>query len=85
MNRFEVLDAARSALVDRNDTHGEADVCFRRIALFWGAYLDREIALKDVAAMMILVKVARSQAGHNGDDWIDISGYGALGGELSSK
>ena len=37
----------------------------------------------DVAAMMILLKIARVAGGHGkSDNWIDIAGYAACGGEL---
>ncbi len=37
----------------------------------------------DVAALMILLKIARIGGGHGkSDNWIDIAGYAACGGEL---
>ena len=36
--------------------------------------------------MMILMKVARNSSGvYKDDNWIDICGYAALGGEIQSK
>ena len=43
----------------------------------------RKLAPEDVAAMMILLKLARVAGGHGkSDNWIDIAGYAACGGEL---
>lgn len=41
---------------------------------------------KDVAAMLVLLKVARISSGNaKNDNWIDIAGYAACGGEIESK
>ena len=41
---------------------------------------------KDVAAMMVLLKIARTQAGnHNIDDYIDACGYAAIAGEIAES
>ena len=38
---------------------------------------------KDVAAMLGLLKIARVATGHGkADNWIDLAGYAACGGEL---
>lgn len=38
---------------------------------------------KDVAAMLGLLKIARIATGHGkADNWIDLAGYAACGGEL---
>lgn len=43
------------------------------------------ISPKDVAAMLALLKIARIGSGHaKADNWIDLSGYAACGGELES-
>ena len=43
----------------------------------------RVITAKDVAVMMVLFKCARIATGHGKDDnWIDIAGYAACGGEV---
>lgn len=40
---------------------------------------------KDVAAMLVLLKVARISSGHAKDDnWVDIAGYAACGGEIEA-
>ena len=41
------------------------------------------IGPEDVAAMMCLFKIARIATGHGkADNWIDLAGYAACGGEL---
>ena len=39
----------------------------------------------DVAAMLALLKIARIASGHaKADNWIDLAGYAACGGELEA-
>ena len=86
MNRREILEAATQAVtVDRAATHGDAESNFAVIASMWSAYLGDEIGTADVAAMMILLKLARMK-GNPGypDNWIDIAGYSACGGEIAT-
>jgi hypothetical protein len=35
--------------------------------------------------MMVLMKVARMSHKYKADNWVDIIGYAALGGEIASK
>ena len=40
---------------------------------------------KDVAAMLVLLKIARIASGHaKMDNWVDIAGYAACGGEIEA-
>ena len=40
----------------------------------------------DVAAMLALLKIARIASGHaKEDNWIDLAGYAACGGEIEAK
>ena len=65
-------------------THGNKKINHDNIAKMWSAYLDRDISGRDVALMMVLLKVARTKAGsHNTDDYIDMVGYSSIAGELS--
>lgn len=83
--RAEILDEAkRLVTVDRAATHGGAEDSFGLIAKFWSDYLGIPISTVDVAAMEILLKLARirGNAGHI-DSWVDVAGYGALGGEIA--
>ena len=89
MERKEVLKNAGEIIAGiREDHYGKPENNFQRIATMWNAYLgiesaDEGLTPKDVAAMMILLKVARLAHTNNHDDsWIDIAGYAALGGEV---
>lgn len=86
MTRTELLEKARKTVCgDREQDYGSPENSFQRIAELWGAYLNQEICDIDVAAMMILLKVARVAEGHAKDDnWIDIAGYAACGAEIES-
>lgn len=67
----------------RQECYGDAEDNFQTIATLWETYLkatgcDVVINSKDVAMMMILLKVARAAApGTHLDNYIDISGYAA--------
>ena len=67
----------------RQDCYGDAEDNFQTIAALWESYLkatgcDVVINSKDVAMMMILLKVARA-ASHeiHLDNYVDIAGYAA--------
>lgn len=92
MTREEVLTKAKTCVCgDRESDYGSPEGNFTRIAKLWSVYLDLseedETALtpKDVAAMLALLKIARIASGHAKDDnWVDLAGYAACGGELES-
>jgi hypothetical protein len=70
---------------DREKTYGHPAKNLKTIAVMWNAYLNakvtdvNELNAKDVAAMMMLVKVARfaNDPDHR-DNLVDICGYAAL-------
>lgn len=84
MTRSEVLDKAKDIVNGkRQQDYGSVEDNFAKIAMLWTAYLGHDVVARDVAAMMILLKIAREQTGHGKDDnWIDIAGYAACGAEL---
>lgn len=98
MNRsVEILNTAATLVGgDRHKTHGSKWDNHQNIANLWTAYIRNEferIGVEwrdemaftpgDVAAMMVLLKVARTQAGSfNLDDATDAAGYAAIMGEL---
>lgn len=89
--RESVLDDAKECVChDRADQYGNLENNFAAIADLWSAYLDAAtsggitLSQVDVANMMILLKIARCVSNPNhADNWIDIAGYAACGGELS--
>lgn len=86
MVRAEVLREAERLIVgDRAEDYGDARVNHNRIAALWRAYLEvgKQITAADVAVMMLLVKVARTQHSFKWDSFVDIAGYAALAAEMS--
>lgn len=95
MTRKEILDAAAAAVcTDRNVIYGGPEDSFSMIGDLWARYLREkcvapdtlvDIAAEDVAAMMALFKIARIAIGcYHPDNWIDIAGYAACGGEIAA-
>ena len=91
MNRKEILEAATKCVCgDREQDYGSPENNFQTIANLWIDYLTAKddflgIEPKDVAAMLALLKIARIASGHAKDDnWIDLAGYAACGGEIES-
>lgn len=84
MKAEEILQTAAGLIAgDRNEAHGDRHVCFDRIAAYWSLHLGRQLSREDVAVMMALLKIARSQSGQKVvDHYIDGAGYLALAGEL---
>lgn len=85
MKRNAVLATAGDLINgDRASDYGDAYENHMRIAQMWGAILKQEITPQHVAMMMIALKLSRlaNQPTHT-DSWIDICGYGALGGEFN--
>jgi hypothetical protein len=68
---------------DRAKKHGDMFHSHDLIARFWSVYLGKTIEAHDVACLMALLKIARTQCGEtNTDDYIDMAGYAAIAGEL---
>ncbi|MBQ9050575.1 MAG: hypothetical protein IJ126_08270 [Lachnospiraceae bacterium] len=86
MKRVQILTKAAEVVTGKDSQHGDTEDNFSRIAAMWSAYLDKDVSAKDVAVMMILLKTARIASGHqSGDNWVDISGYAACGGEIEES
>lgn len=83
MSRSAIL-ASADVLIngDRAAAYGSAEESFGRIAAMWSAYLGITVRSRDVALMMVLLKVSRASGRSDPDDLIDIAGYAALAGEL---
>ncbi|MDA1338298.1 MAG: DUF6378 domain-containing protein [bacterium] len=84
MKTFEILQQAEKLVNgDRDKTHGDKLENHKNISLLWSAYLETTITPKDVAILMVLLKLARTKAGQfNIDDYVDACGYSAIAGEL---
>ena len=88
MTRKEILETAAKCVVgDREEDYGSPEQKFDRIAAFWNTYLGvATITAKDVAAMLALLKIARIATGHaKNDNWVDLAGYAACGGEIEAS
>lgn len=100
MTREEILNAAKECVCQsREADYSSPEYSFAAIANLWTDYLHAAgvitddgspychcITPKDVAAMMVLFKVARIATGRNkSDNWIDAAGYAACGGEVEEK
>ena len=93
MNTTEILQKTEKLVNDsRAKTHGDKIKNHENIARLWSSYLQNKTQLnivlspEDVAQLMTLLKIARSQAGdHNIDDYIDGVGYQAIAGEIANK
>ena len=85
VTRAECLHTAEEIITkDRNSQYGEPEDCFALIAKLWTAYTAVKLSSADVAAMMILLKVARVRNGKAKEDsWVDMAGYAACGAECS--
>lgn len=86
MDRENILDRAKEIVTTKRQ-YGKAEDNFSEIANLWGAYLHvDDLDEIDVSIMMILLKIARVGTGHSKDDnWIDMCGYAACGGEIYDK
>lgn len=80
-------EALKCVCGDREQDYGSPENNFARISKFWNAYLGVDsITPKDVAAMLGLLKIARIASGNaKTDNWIDLAGYAACGGELEGE
>lgn len=85
MNRAQILDAARQAvLTDRNRSYGEPAGSFALVADLWSTLLGADVSPAQAALMLGVLKVARAwdNPGH-ADSFVDLAGYAACAGELA--
>lgn len=83
--RVEFLaEVAKIVANDRNTQYGEPEDNFARISDLWASYLQHNISVSDVAAMMALLKIARIAVNPlDRDSWLDVAGYAACAGALT--
>ncbi|MEU6267680.1 DUF6378 domain-containing protein [Saccharopolyspora shandongensis] len=92
----EVPDTPRAAVLaeaselihgDRNASYGPPMQNFRRIADMWNVvlvnHLSEPVTPRQVADMMICLKVARNVEAPKRDNYVDIAGYAACGQEIA--
>jgi len=93
MNTTKILEQTKKLVSkDREDKHGDKVINHENISRLWSGYLQNKFKLnlvvlpEDVANLMALLKIARTQAGkHNIDDYVDACGYSAIAGEIANK
>lgn len=91
--RETVLEEAKRCICqDRQNQYGEPEDSFLTIAAFWEVYLQSKtgkvinLTRDDVALMMVLLKVARTNGHkHHVDNYVDMAGYAALAAELAQN
>lgn len=85
MNRSDILAAAEQAIiVDRDATHGAVKVNFTSVASIWSTRLGVTITPTQVAIMLVDLKTVRAWGNpSHGDNWVDVAGYAACGGEIA--
>ncbi len=83
MTRDEILSKAESLVNGPGaNAYGDAHDNHERIAKMWSVLLDKEVSVSQVYQCMVAVKLARlTVTPEHEDSWVDICGYGALGGE----
>jgi len=85
--RAAILDAAKHAVTqDRNATHGNPEDSFAAIAAVWSARLGITLTGWQVCILLADLKTCRAwgNPGHL-DNWTDLAGYAACGGELAGR
>jgi len=83
--------AAEAVCGERNESYGSPVDDFRTQAEMFSSYLSRTnntnvlVTASDIAALMILVKIARQAHRAKPDNWIDAAGYAACGAQCDSQ
>ncbi len=68
-------EAVATMMGDRMKSHGDPTATLARIAAMWGGYLDRDLGVSDVAAMMTMLKLARARHAYDRDHYLDAVAY----------
>jgi len=88
--REDILFLAKECVCgQRQQDYGTPENSFNTIAKMWNAYIGyrrRPLDARDVAAMLALLKIARISTGQSHiDNWVDLAGYAACGGEIECE
>lgn len=81
-------EALRIQGADRQQDYGTPKQNFDDIATIWNAYLETvstnppKLLARDIAHLMILMKIARNNHKAKRDNWVDIAGYAQCGGKV---
>ena len=92
MTREEIIKQVEKCILnDRQNTYGTPEDNFQTIANFWNEYLGIKddffkLSPKDVAIMMMLLKVARMKSSPNHvDNYVDAAGYSIIAGSFVNE
>ncbi|AXQ65190.1 hypothetical protein SEA_SCHMIDT_71 [Gordonia phage Schmidt] len=78
--------AAELVAGDRAKDYGDARTNHQRIADLWSVVLGKRVEPHEVAACMVLLKVARLvETPDHLDSWVDMAGYAGIGGEIATS
>tara|TARA_R110000868_G_scaffold226520_4_gene479123 strand:+ start:452 stop:712 length:261 start_codon:yes stop_codon:yes gene_type:complete len=86
MNRVELLDFT-SGLISgaRQADYGSPAEHFAAVAAVWSVLLGHPVTPVQVPLLMAALKLVRASHNHTHlDNWIDLAGYAALAGEIST-
>ena len=86
MKASEILLTATDTISQRGLTYGHPADNLRQQAMLISAYLQTPIHDYQVAGIMVLVKLARTnQSAQQIDTWVDMASYAALAGQLATE
>lgn len=84
--RFFLLTDAMNAVSERGSSYGTVEENFDRIARLWTVLLGKDVTPGEVALCLAGLKMARLiQTPDHRDSWVDLAGYAACGGEVTSS
>jgi hypothetical protein len=86
MKASDILLNATDTISDRGLSYGHPADNLQHTAMLLSAYLQMPIHDYQVAGIMVLIKLARTnQSAQHLDNWVDLCSYGALGGQLATE
>jgi hypothetical protein len=86
MKANEILLTATDTISERGLSYGHPADNMSHTAMLLSAYLQTPIHDYQVAGIMVLVKLARTnQSADKIDHWLDMASYAAIGGQLATE
>ena len=86
MKANEILLTATDTISERGTSYGHPADNLQHTAMLLSAYLQTPIHDYQVAGIMVLVKLARTnQSADKIDHWLDMASYAAIGGQLATE
>lgn len=85
--RTQILRTANKLINgDRQASYGDATKSFERLGRLWSEVIGVTVTAEQVALCLVQLKVSRLiVSSDHADSWVDLCGYGALGGEIADK